>query len=628
MLNDNHRKEIEKRLEAIRNDPERLRRYDVNGDGVIDADEWVALERAITLEVQTELRRAQKASNSGPESKDALQILGDRYEVLDLLGEGAQGRTHRGRDHQTGAIVAIKELSIGQLDDWKAIDLFEREGKVLKNLNHPGIPAYVDAFHLADPDGQERFFLIQEFVDGNDFETLVDQGLSMSEEEAEQFLRQVLGILVYLQERSPPVIHRDLKPSNIMRRRDGSLVLIDFGAVQSVIPDGRGGSTIIGTSGYMPIEQLYGRATAATDLYALGATVVHLLSGRHPADLPMREMRLGFEPYINVSTPFKRFLQRLLDPVVERRIKTAKEALLTLEGLHRQEPQPERPSQWRPENSRPQLASTSVESFDDPPSPPKGYWQRIFDEHTGLVFGLITGIGSLGFFALLIGFIYWAAPGNDEERCQARAHVDSLESCMRWGQDLEAAQEFSRALHAYQQGCSNSQENYSPACARGALLAFETRHDDADALALKACDLGEGLGCAVYAQIRLRRYLDGPQEVDDDLHEMRRYADKACTRRSPRGCAQLAVAEALLGDLEAAGRAARRSRELDEHNLFASLSLGLLQVSEGNIDVARQLIVTASEKAQVATGIEAPHSPESFDAAVELSTNAFDFDLP
>ncbi len=329
-------REIRRRLDEIRRRPSELMRYDRNGDGRIDDEEWEEVRRVITLEVQTEHRRKTATSVAG--NGDLEDLLGGRFRILGLLGEGAQGRTYHAEDTQSpGGQVAIKELDFQQADSWKAIELFDREAQTLQFLNHPNIPAYIDAFHQTDGDGHERFFLVQEFVDGTDFESLIAAGqTNFTEEEARDLLRQILEILVYLQERSPPVIHRDIKPSNLMRRPDGSVALIDFGAVQSVLPDAQGGSTIIGTSGYMPVEQLMGRAVPATDLYALGATMVHLLSGRHPADLPMRRMAIDFARHVHVSPRFRRYLEKMLQPDVEERFQTAREALDALNALDRQ----------------------------------------------------------------------------------------------------------------------------------------------------------------------------------------------------------------------------------------------------------------------------------------------------
>lgn len=330
-MNESLDRAVQRKLEEIKGDPEKLMRYDRNGDGVIDDEEWEEVCRLITLEVQTERRRQQGQSDA--EHDDLSPIIGDRFEVMYLLGRGAQGRTFLARDRRSGEKVALKELDLSQADDWKTIELFDREAHALRHLDHPGIPGYVDAFHRSDEEGEERFFLAQEFVEGNDFESLINEGLTFTEEEARSVLEQILQILVYLQDRSPPVIHRDIKPSNLMRRPDGSVALIDFGAVQSVLPGAEGGSTIIGTSGYMPVEQLMGRAKPATDLYALGATAIHLLSHRHPADLPMKQMALEFKPFINTSDRFADYLEQLVEPQLEKRFATASEAAEVLANL-------------------------------------------------------------------------------------------------------------------------------------------------------------------------------------------------------------------------------------------------------------------------------------------------------
>ena len=320
--------EVQRRLEEVRRRPAELMRYDRNGDGFIDDEEWEEVRRVVTLEVQTERRRQQGQAEA--ERDDLSPLIGERFEVMHLLGRGAQGRTFLARDRRSGEEVALKELDLSQADDWKAIELFDREAQALRHLEHPGIPRYVDAFHQSDDEGSERFFLAQEFVEGSDFENLVKEGATYTEAEARDILRQVLEILVYLQERSPPVVHRDIKPSNLIRRPDGTVALIDFGAVQSVLPDSQGGSTIIGTSGYMPVEQLMGRAVPATDLYALGATAIHLLSRRHPAELPVERMALQFRPFVNISDRFADYLERLVEPHVEQRFPTARQALQAL----------------------------------------------------------------------------------------------------------------------------------------------------------------------------------------------------------------------------------------------------------------------------------------------------------
>jgi serine/threonine protein kinase len=142
---------------------------------------------------------------------------------------------------------------------------------------------------------------------------------------------QILDILVYLQQLVPPVIHRDIKPQNIIRRDDGQLFLVDFGAVQDVYHQTiTGGSTVVGTYGYMAPEQFRGKAVLATDLYGLGATIIYLLTSKTPTDLPQRKLKIDFRSHVRINKQFADWLERMIEPVAEDRFSTAKEALAVL----------------------------------------------------------------------------------------------------------------------------------------------------------------------------------------------------------------------------------------------------------------------------------------------------------
>ncbi|QDG51171.1 serine/threonine protein kinase [Persicimonas caeni] len=259
-----------------------------------------------------------------------------RYELLDDLG-GGQTATHLARDRDTGDEVIVKMLDVRQSDEWKAVELFEREAELLAALDHPAIPKLLDAFVEQDEAGHRaRLFLVQEYVEGTDLARAVEEGFRVDEERAKQIARELLEVSSYLHAQDPPVIHRDIKPANIIRGTsdDGSerLHLVDFGAVGRFV-SAKGGSTVIGTAGYVPTEQLAGRATPASDLYALGATLVYLLSRRPPSELPVERMRLAFRKVTNVSEEFAEFLDRLLAPAPEDRPKDATQALAELDSL-------------------------------------------------------------------------------------------------------------------------------------------------------------------------------------------------------------------------------------------------------------------------------------------------------
>lgn len=249
--------------------------------------------------------------------------LEDRYELLEPIGRGSQGATFRARDRDAGDIVAVKRLDLQTADDWKAVELFEREADVLASLDHPGIPTHIDHF-TRTIDGRPCPFLVREFVEGDSLADLVDDGHHLEEDEVWAFIDEMLGILSYLHSREHPVLHRDLKPSNVVRRPDGTHVVVDFGSVHRLVE--QEGSTVIGTRGYMPLEQLMGRTAPASDLYAVGATALHLLSHRHPGEMPVREMKPDFHDRIHASRPLEEFLDRLLEPAVEDRLDTAEQA--------------------------------------------------------------------------------------------------------------------------------------------------------------------------------------------------------------------------------------------------------------------------------------------------------------
>ncbi|TNF24436.1 MAG: serine/threonine protein kinase, partial [Deltaproteobacteria bacterium] len=206
-------------------------------------------------------------------------VLYGRYRLESLLGRGGAGATFRARDTTTDQPVAVKELSVRKVDSLKTLELFERETRVLARLRCPDVPRYVDEFTVERP-GQVYLYLVQELIDGDNL-----AAARLDERQTLALVAELCDILTALHGERPPVVHRDLKPSNLMRRRDGRLVVIDFGAVRAVAANSLGGSTVAGTFGYMAPEQLRGQATPQSDLYAVGATAVALLTGRDAAEL-------------------------------------------------------------------------------------------------------------------------------------------------------------------------------------------------------------------------------------------------------------------------------------------------------------------------------------------------------
>jgi len=202
----------------------------------------------------------------------------DRYEVIRVLGTESSARTLLCSDLTDGRRVAVKELHFRHAESWKHPELFEREASVLSKLDHPGIPKVHD-FSPARDDAT-TLYIVQDFIEGTSLHERMASGPLLGRPEVVDLATGMLDVLEYLHGRVPPVLHRDIKPSNILLRPAGPPVLVDFGGVLfGWRPPGAVGTTVVGTFGYMPPEQLVGQAGPTSDLYALGATLLHVVTG-------------------------------------------------------------------------------------------------------------------------------------------------------------------------------------------------------------------------------------------------------------------------------------------------------------------------------------------------------------
>jgi hypothetical protein len=271
-----------------------------------------------------------------------------RYVVLGAIGEGSQGRTFDGFDRLEGRSVAIKRFDVRGARSWKDVDLAEREARVLQSLAHPRLPRYVDRF-----EEEGALYLVMEKIEGESLAALRARGASLSEDEVLRLLQDAGEVLDYLHGRAPPVIHRDLKPGNVIRRPDGTYAFVDFGAVRDKLRP-EGGSTVVGTFGYMAPEQFQGRALPASDVYAMGATALAMLTGRQPEDLPHKGLAIDVraalrERHGRTSERLTVILEAMLDPDPDRR---ASRIAPLLEGARRRDRRPD-PGRSRSERSDP-----------------------------------------------------------------------------------------------------------------------------------------------------------------------------------------------------------------------------------------------------------------------------------
>ncbi|HEY9729544.1 MAG TPA: serine/threonine-protein kinase [Chroococcales cyanobacterium] len=264
----------------------------------------------------------------------AEQVLQERYQLQQQLGRTAAGRqTWLAKDLQSSELVTVKLLAFSPQMQWEELKLFERESQVLQALNHPRIPRYRDYFSLDKQTGAgiPWFGLVQDYIPGFSLQELLEQGKRFTEKQVRKIATDILGILIYLHELSPPVLHRDIKPSNLIFGEDREIYLVDFGAVQAQAAVTGVTFTVVGTSGYAPLEQFWGRAVPASDLYALGATLIHLLTGTSPADLPQKDSRIQFSDKVSLNPSFVGWIEKMTDIAIEKRYSTARQALDSLQ---------------------------------------------------------------------------------------------------------------------------------------------------------------------------------------------------------------------------------------------------------------------------------------------------------
>jgi serine/threonine protein kinase len=266
-------------------------------------------------------------------------ILANRYQILEQLSQKAGRLTFLAQDIRSQNLVIVKVLRFDPNFQWDDLKLFEREAITLQNLSHPAIPEYLDCFDLEAADIR-GFALVQTYIDAPSLESIIKSGQKFSEAQVIELADRLLSILTYLHEQNPPVIHRDIKPSNILLtnrsgNKIGDVYLVDFGSVQTAASKEDGTITIVGSYGYMPLEQFGGQTTAASDLYSLGMTLIYLITGTHPAAMTYINGQVKFTA--EISNRFRRWLEKITQPYLNKRFdsdRSAQAALTSNDGSY------------------------------------------------------------------------------------------------------------------------------------------------------------------------------------------------------------------------------------------------------------------------------------------------------
>ena len=278
---------------------------------------------------QTKNKALQESSSLGV-SSDYPALTG-KYTILEKIGHGSQASVFKARD-ANGQVVAIKIFDLREVEDWKAVELWKREVDVLKSLHIKGIPKYMD--YIED---MPHAYLVESFIEAKSLDTWMNDGFRFTQAQIGSILRKTLHILDLLHQQIPPIIHRDIKPGNILVDMDGDKVkvwVVDMGAVTSLRHKSHA-STVAGTVGYAPPEQFLGQATPASDIYALGMTIVHLITGVKPWNMDVHGLEIQYEKYLPswVPTGFRKLLFDMLRPDPNARIQSASAVIERLKVL-------------------------------------------------------------------------------------------------------------------------------------------------------------------------------------------------------------------------------------------------------------------------------------------------------
>ena len=260
-------------------------------------------------------------------------VLNGRYEIVRRIGGGGMGAVYLAKDRNLGdAPRAVKEMVESHLDPAqheKAIGDFKRESLLLTSLEHPCIPTIYDYFY---DDKLGRFYLVMKYISGGDLASRMRAAVGgrLDEKTVTDWGMQVADVLDYLHSRPKPIIYRDLKPANLMiDGNTGRVMLIDFGIARWVSQQEKG-VTAVGTMGYAPPELFSGRVQPASDVYSLGATMFHLMTGSDPQDNPLLIFDFTKNPrprqlVPSISSEMEMILMRTVEYKPEDRFRTAGE---------------------------------------------------------------------------------------------------------------------------------------------------------------------------------------------------------------------------------------------------------------------------------------------------------------
>jgi len=237
--------------------------------------------------------------------------LDGKYKILNKIGQGGMSVVYLAMNEKANKQWAVKEVRRDGIKDFKSVKQgLISETELLKKLNHPNLPSIIDIIEKDD-----TMLIVMDYIEGNPLSSMLLEYGILPQESVILWAKQLCDVLVYLHTREPPIIYRDMKPANIMLKPDGNITLVDFGTAREFKKDQPSDTACLGTIGYAAPEQFggQGQTDVRTDIYCLGATLYHLLTGKTPSEPPYE-----IEPVLQINSSVSSGLARIIQKCTQR----------------------------------------------------------------------------------------------------------------------------------------------------------------------------------------------------------------------------------------------------------------------------------------------------------------------
>ena len=259
-------------------------------------------------------------------------VVDGKYKILSEIGHGGMSVVYLAINERANKTWAIKEVRKDGTADFATVHQgLVAETEMLKKLNHPHLPSIIDVI-----DRDDSFLIVMDYIEGKSLESLLRHGGAQEPERVIEWCKQLCDVLGYLHSRTPPIIYRDMKPANVMLKPDGNVMLIDFGTAREYKAQSVEDTTCLGTRGYAAPEQFGGRGKTdgRTDIYCLGATMYHLLTGRSPCEPPYEIKPLGYWNPAFAGSGLEKLVIKCTRQNPAERYQNCAELMYALEHIH------------------------------------------------------------------------------------------------------------------------------------------------------------------------------------------------------------------------------------------------------------------------------------------------------